>query len=508
LAISLLSGCAAGSQPQLAAAASQEAVATGGFRSALRAAVRGGDLADHYRSGDYRPLWISGDTPRPEAARLVAMLRAAGTHGLDPERYDPDGLERALADASRGGRAAGRAEAMLSRAFVEFAADLRRPPAGEGLAFIDPALAEPPPSAAALLDAATRAPSLAAHLAALERVNPLYDGLRRAALAYRARWSSLPATTIDPGPPLRAGQRGPRVAALRERLGLAGGDRFDAALGTTLRAFQAAHGLRASGLADRATIAALNEGPAARERLIRANLHRARAFPAAFGKRYILVDVAAGELRLYANGQVQDRMKVVVGKTDQETPPMAGLIRFAVLNPYWNLPPDLVPTRVATGVLRDGPGFLRTARFEALSDWSPAAHRLKPTEVDWRAVAAGRTPLRVRQLPGPANVMGAVKFMLPNPLGIYLHDTPEKAAFRQSSRLLSSGCVRVEDAPRLARWLFGGTAPKPDGTPEQRVDLPAPVPVYIAYLTAAPSADGLRFRRDVYGRDSVMLASR
>lgn len=105
--------------------------------------------------------------------------------------------------------------------------------------------------------------------------------------------------------------------------------------------------------------------------------------------------------------------------------------------------------------------------------------------------------------------MGAVKFMLPNPLGIYLHDTPDKAAFRQSERLLSSGCVRVEDAPRLARWLFNGAAPKPSGAPEERVDLPKPVPVYIAYLTAAPTPTGIAFRKDIYGRDSsVRLAAR
>lgn len=97
--------------------------------------------------------------------------------------------------------------------------------------------------------------------------------------------------------------------------------------------------------------------------------------------------------------------------------------------------------------------------------------------------------------------------MLPNRLGIYLHDTPNKALFGRAQRALSAGCVRVEDPERLARWLFGEAGfPAPTGLPEERVDLPAPVPVYITYLTAAPGPDGLVFRRDVYGRDLALIA--
>jgi murein L,D-transpeptidase YcbB/YkuD len=98
--------------------------------------------------------------------------------------------------------------------------------------------------------------------------------------------------------------------------------------------------------------------------------------------------------------------------------------------------------------------------------------------------------------------------MLPNRLGIYLHDTPNKANFQLLERRLSSGCVRVEDAQRLSRWLFGGKVVRPSGpAPEQNVDLPEPVPVYITYLTAVPKAGGgALFRPDVYRRDARMLA--
>jgi murein L,D-transpeptidase YcbB/YkuD len=172
-----------------------------------------------------------------------------------------------------------------------------------------------------------------------------------------------------------------------------------------------------------------------------------------------------------------------------ETPTLAGLVRYATYNPYWNLPPDLSAAR-AERILFDGPALLEAQRLEVLSDWSPEARLLDPTTVDWSAMAAQIGDARLRQRPGGRNVMGAVKFMLPNPLGIYLHDTPDRWAFARASRRLSSGCVRLEDAARLGRWLFGHQ-PVRSGAPEERVDLPAPVPVYILHLggeTPAPTA--------------------
>jgi murein L,D-transpeptidase YcbB/YkuD len=103
--------------------------------------------------------------------------------------------------------------------------------------------------------------------------------------------------------------------------------------------------------------------------------------------------------------------------------------------------------------------------------------------------------------------MGAVKFMFPNSLGIYLHDTPRKTLFAQETRLFSAGCVRVEDYRRLARWLWKGSDVRPAGDgADQKIDLPQPAPVYITYLTAAPVGGKVELRRDVYGRDAAVTA--
>ena len=278
---------------------------------------------------------------------------------------------------------------------------------------------------------------------------------------------------------------------------------LDAHLDQVQRVNPALDGLRRA-LIDHRARTPQRDGADDEERLILANLERARAIPARRG-RYILVDAASARLWMVEDGRIAGTMRVVVGKAGMPTPAMAGMIRYAVLNPYWNLPPDLIRER-ARKVLRRGARAIAAERLQILSDWSPRARTLSPRQVDWRSVASGRRYVNLRQRPGPGNMMGRIKFMMPNDLGVYLHDTPLRQHFAREDRRISSGCVRLEDAPRLARWLFGGIPPTPSGAAEQRVDLPEPVPVYITYLTALPSRGGVVFVPDRYGRDGEMIA--
>ena len=244
-----------------------------------------------------------------------------------------------------------------------------------------------------------------------------------------------------------------------------------------------------------------------REQILRINLERARVLPAGTNQRYILVDAASARLWAYEGDRVRDTMKVVVGKSTEQTPMMAGLMRYALLNPYWNIPPDLARVRAQTVVTKGTP-WLKAMRYEVLTDWSTNARVVDPSRVDWRGVAEGRHQLPMRQLPGKDNAMGRMKFMFPNELGIYLHDTPERNLLSKADRRFSSGCVRLEDAPRLAKWLFGRPLTPRGTAADQRVDLPAPVPVYITYLTAMPEGRTVAFRSDVYNRDNVRVAMR
>ncbi len=251
--------------------------------------------------------------------------------------------------------------------------------------------------------------------------------------------------------------------------------------------------------------ALLTGGLRGRERaLVEVNLERARSLPA--GGRYVLVNAAAQRLFMVENGQTVDMMRVVVGKPVHATPKMAALIRYTSLNPYWNVPPDLAAERIAPNVVKGGPAYLRQKGYQVLSDWSDKPRLVNPASIDWKAVAAGRKEVRLRQLPGPANSMGDMKFMFPNAQGIYLHDTPTSELFGEASRMFSGGCVRLEAAHRLATWLHGKPLRARGAKPEQKVFLPAPVPVYLTYMTAVPSGTEVAFYDDIYGRDARRLA--
>ncbi|MXO76114.1 L,D-transpeptidase family protein [Altererythrobacter aerius] len=239
-------------------------------------------------------------------------------------------------------------------------------------------------------------------------------------------------------------------------------------------------------------------------RIIWTNLDRIRALPATPAERYVLVDAASARLWMYENGKPVDTMKVVVGTPETPTPPMAGFIRYAIFNPYWNVPPDMVQGKIAQRVIKGGTRYLRQGGYEVLSGYDADAEILDPAAVDWKSVAAGAPPPHVRQKPGGSNFMGKVKYEFPNAQGIYLHDTPERALLKKEDRQFSNGCVRLEDADRFGKWLLGQSRFKTTAKPEQRVDLPTVVPVYITYLTAFPTAKGIAFRDDVYGRDARM----
>ena len=242
--------------------------------------------------------------------------------------------------------------------------------------------------------------------------------------------------------------------------------------------------------------------------ILRLNLERARALPAGTGK-YVIVNATAAQLTMHEGGRIVDSMRVVVGKPEHATPMMAALIRFTSLNPYWNVPADLAAERVAPNVVSGGKAYLKSKGYQLLSSWDADAKVTSPDTVDWTAVAAGSTRVRLRQLPGPSNAMGKMKFMFPNAQGIYLHDTPEKELLGEESRMFSGGCVRLEDAPRLAKWLYNGKVPTArSAAPEQRVDLPELVPVFLTYLTAVPGGGGeVTFLPDVYKRDPAALAA-
>jgi murein L,D-transpeptidase YcbB/YkuD len=175
-----------------------------------------------------------------------------------------------------------------------------------------------------------------------------------------------------------------------------------------------------------------------------------------------------------------------------------------VLSPYWNVPTNIALDETMPAVRRDR-GYLRRQNLEVLR----GDEVVDPARVDWKRDVRN---IAFRQRPGAGNSLGLVKFQLPNPFNVYLHDTPNGALFLRPERVFSHGCVRLEKPEALARWVLAGL---PGWAPariaaamrsgrENLVALPAPIPVSIAYFTVWVDADGtVRFHPDVYRHDAA-----
>ena len=235
---------------------------------------------------------------------------------------------------------------------------------------------------------------------------------------------------------------------------------------------------------------------------VRATLDRLRLIPAR--GRAILVDIPAAKLMMIEDGKVVDSMKVIVGKPSGATPIIASTINYVTFNPVWHIPQDIARVRVAPVVIKRGVGYLKLARYQTVEAFGGEKETpIDPTTIDWKAVADGTAEVHVRQLSGPQNMMGKVKFGFVNDYGVFLHDTPEKKLFSREKRYLSHGCIRLERPDALASWLLGPDAAPPTGDPEELVRVKTGVPIYLTYLTAQPVEGGtIAFANDVYGLDT------
>lgn len=359
---------------------------------------------------------------------------------------------------------------------------------------IDPmwSIAPPRRNAGAELQAALAEGRLAAWLNGLAPADPQYRLLSQA----RMRYARLAAAGGWP-PVSGAAARSARPdfpTDLRARLiaegylpvETEGSFASDAAVKKALAAFQQVHGLAVDGALGPQTLAELNISAAERVDQIDANLERLRWSPPLPADR-AQVDIGRAELTLYQAGAPRLQMRVIVGDPGHHTPMFASRLEAVVLNPPWNVPASI------------------------------AAKELYPKEAAHPGYLA-RNHIRVvdgqlQQAPGPKNSLGRLKFDLPSPFGVYLHDTPARSLFAQTNRALSHGCIRLEQPRELAAILLapkGWTAQALDTAieagPTLRIALPRQTPLYVVYSTAWVDGDGaVNFRKDVYGWDHRLV---
>lgn len=342
---------------------------------------------------------------------------------------------------------------------------------------------------------------------------------RYAQIVSKGGWKRIPEVK------LRAGVRDRAVIALRRRLQITGdleqrggyAQTFDYYVEKAVKRAQKRHGLTPTGIVDEDTRAALNVSAQARLRQLRQNLVRLRRLTrdTAGDERYVFVNVPAAQIEAVEDGRVVSRHSAVVGKSSRQTPILKSRIHEINFNKEWILPPtvireDLVPK--GRSMSRKGESVLKRYGIDAYKNYSAYRRddKLDPRSINW----SSSEPLNLvyAQAPGNDNPLGFVKLNFHNRHMVYLHDTPSKSLFGRNYRAESSGCVRVQGVEQLVAWILRDTPGWSLSRVRQMersgetlyVDVRNPVPLYMNYVTAWSTPDGIvHFRRDVYGRDNV-----
>lgn len=500
-------------------------------------------VVQFYRRRNYDPAWSDGTVPSPDAAELVQAVKTAAQHGLDPEDY---GVTEMAAHLARNAETTDTAVAIdlpLTLLFFNFAGDLLNGHAAGPGAF--PPKDFPPKDIdlVNLLEGALADHRIADALRQVTPQHTAYAKLQAALTTYRALADKGGWPSIADGPTLRPRDTGPRVAALRARL-IATGELepapvrqvtkkdkrrpppppgYDSKVAEAVRRFQKRHGLPPDGNVGAQTLAALNVPIRDRIQQLELTLERWRWLPRQLGHRYIWVNIPSYELRVIesdagaaengtdGHGTTAVRLKAIVGDNDHPTPSLGASMTHLVLNPYWNIPQSIALNEIIPAAASD-PSYLQKKNIKVLRGSGPDRREIDPRRIKWSRLS-GNPDFRFRQEPGPQNSLGRIKFVFPNPFGVYLHDTPGRHLFGKQRRLFSHGCIRIEHANDLANYLLedSGRWHKEqieEALATQRMKtivLPQPIPVYLTYFTAWVDEDGeLQFRDDVYGEDPTL----
>lgn len=415
-----------------------------------------------YEKNRGQPIW------RPEAIRSFAQaLTGLAEDGLNPDDYRfprirPYLQQPDLQPASSAERA--RVDVLLTEAYLRALYNLY-------YGKTDPQRLDPNNNFAQSRDGKDRSdllltwPRHARIDAAFNWARPYnnrYSWLRAALVRYQAirdqgGWASIPA-----GPVLRSGDQDPRIRLVRRRLAATGDlpsaqgpNLFDDELLEGLLNFQERHYLNMSGEIDATTLEAMNVPVQQRIDQIRVNMERQRwLFPTETAE-FIVVDIAGYTAFWLDNEELVWQEQIQVGRALTQTPVFKDRIQTIEFNPDW------------------------------------------------------------RDSPEESGLMGQVRFLLPNPHQIFLHEVNHWELLSDPERTTTNtGSIRVANALDLAERLLarqGWTAERIDAIIESgkrvRVDLQQPIPILIHYSTAWATEGQVSFKPDIYARDPGLLAA-
>lgn len=466
-----------------------------------------------YLARDFKPAWTHINFRNS----LIDTLKSAHSQGLYFKDYHGEELEKRLLQvANLDEKQLSELDMLLTDAFFKFMDHLYN---GK----VDPKslhriwdVPKKQPDKLKLLEEAVKENNLELALSQLRPVHPVYKGLIAAEKEYRGlKEDAENLKKIKQGAMIKPGKQDQRLQEIQFRLlhlGYLnslkiGGSLYDTETVDAIKQIQKDNGLLADGIIGNKTIDLLNKGYDDRYDQILVNLERWRWFPRDLGSHYILVNIANFRLQVVREKDTISTHKTIVGRVSRKTPIFSEEIDHLIFNPSWAIPPTIKNVDVIPGI-RKNPNYLRNKNIQV---YNSRGEKLDPSTIDWTKNEV--RSFSYRQPPGNSNPLGRVKIMFPNRYLVYLHDTPSQSIFDQNSRAQSSGCVRVENAIYLSKYLLQD---QPNYTSEvidsiikrgsiKRIDMKQKVNIHHFYWTAWRETGETIFTDDIYNYDDAIL---
>ncbi|MEE9319226.1 MAG: L,D-transpeptidase family protein [Granulosicoccus sp.] len=476
--------------------------------------------------------WLNEHGISNNAYQLLFMLEDSRAHGLNPNQYGYEKLRdtaNALAGINELHTEIAEVPSALrdafsnnmNAAFIVFAADMSRGVTDarntqRGLYRNTPVVDIA--SLSASLDAGT-----ATVMELLQSIMPMNDDYQRLTSIMRTlleeRESGIERTRVSGFGSMWQGQQHDDVFNIKQRL-IETGDmfdrpalssKFDTKLEHAVMQFQRRHGLAPSGIVDKRTRTLLNTSVDQDIADVAVSLERWRWMQRDLGERHVWVNLPDYRMQLVDGSKEIIDMNVVVGAVDHQTPSFSRNLSYIDFNPTWTVPRSIAEKELLPREIKN-PGYLQARNFNFLEVVNGKRQAIPYSSVRTDELAQRPFPYILRQDGGPRNALGRVKFMMPNPHSIYLHDTPAKKLFGRTMRAHSHGCIRLGNPVLFAHELLaldGRSTEEIDNLLEKtnttRTRLRRLVPTHLAYFTTWIDDNGIMQKRpDIYSHDEAL----
>jgi murein L,D-transpeptidase YcbB/YkuD len=226
------------------------------------------------------------------------------------------------------------------------------------------------------------------------------------------------------------------------------------------------------------------------------------------GNNYIHINIPSYNL-MFHQPDTTYQFKVIVGKPGNPTPTLASDITYFTTAPEWNVPPNIFRRELLPKAMRN-PNYLANNN---ISIYTKKGEYVPVTAAKLKQISQNPAGYSAKQSSGCDNALGQVVFRFANPFNVYLHDTPEQQLFNKKDRAFSHGCIRVEQALKLADVIL--TNDGSDGKikamhqaaaayKKQSFTLKNALPIRITYLTCIVDDGVLTKFKDVYSLDKSL----